>query len=136
MDIPLRQVKSRPHASQVLIAHPHSTAVPEFQLRLVRVAKATHAVCLAAATGARMVVYAALVGGEALLVVWSPHGHALLGDAGPQHPNPDTPKISRRVIHESLALRAPYWVTYAVCAQTVRKSSDFCKASVIEVLAD
>ena len=102
MDIPLRQVKSRPHASQVLIAHPHSTAVPEFQLRLVRVTKTTHAVCLAAATGARVVVYATLVGGEAFLVVRCPHGHALLGDTWPQHPNPDTPKIADRLTHGSL----------------------------------
>jgi len=103
MDIPLRQVKSRPHASQVLIAHPHSTAVPEFQLRLVRVTKTTHAVCLAAATGAWMVVYAPLVPREALLVVRGPHGHALLGDAGPQHPNPDVPMVADRLTHDSLA---------------------------------
>jgi hypothetical protein len=102
MDIPLRQMKSRPHASQVLIAQPHSTAVPEFQLLLVHPADATVRVPFAAATRARMVVYAAFVGGEALLVVRRPENNPLLGRAGPQHPNPDVPKIADRLTHGSL----------------------------------
>jgi hypothetical protein len=107
MDIPLRQTKSRPHASQVLIAQPHSTAVPKFKVLLVRTVDAAVHVPLAAAARARVVVYAALMGGKPFLNVRLPWGHALLGGAGPQHPNPDVPKIIRRAIHESLASCGP-----------------------------
>jgi len=103
MDIPLRQTKSRPHASQVLIAHPHSTAVMKFKVHLIRVTEATRAVGLAAPARARMVVDAALVGGEALLDVRRPGAHALLGGARPQHPRADVSKAGEWVSHVSLA---------------------------------
>ena len=103
MDIPLRQVKSRPHASQVLIAQPHLTAVLKFKVLLIRVTKATRAVGLAAPARARMVVDAALVGGQPLFDVRRPGSHALFGGAGPQHPNPDVPMVADRLTHDSLA---------------------------------
>jgi len=102
MDIPLRQMKSRPHASQVLIAQPHPTAMFQFQMLLVDPVDAAVHVPLAAAAPARVVVDTPLVGGKPFLNVRRPGGHAFLGGAGPQHPHANISEPGECLTHECL----------------------------------
>jgi hypothetical protein len=101
--VPRCHTKSRPHASQVLIAQPHPTAVPKFKVLLVGLVDAAVGIAISAPARTRVVMDTALVGREALLVVRRLGGDTRLGGARPQHPRSDVPKTDKPVIHVSLA---------------------------------